>query len=63
MTTYQNLINEGKTKGIEQGIERSVINIFKKSYSVEQIAALMDLPLEKVRLIIEKYLKSQGHKS
>jgi predicted transposase YdaD len=67
MTTYQNVFNDGKIQGIEEGIEKGieilVINAFKKGFSVPQIVEIMDLPVEQVRSIIEKYLKSQGHKS
>jgi hypothetical protein len=52
MTTYKRIINKGT--------EIPVINAFKKGYSVLEISAFNDLPVEQVRLIIEKYLKSQG---
>ncbi len=55
MTTYQNLKNEGK---IEEK-ELSVINAFKKGYTIQQIVDFLDLPLENARIIIEKYSKSQ----
>lgn len=71
MTTYKRLINkgheEGREKGREEGtdreVERSVVSVFKKGNNIEQTASLLELPLDKVRSIIEKYLKSQGHAS
>lgn len=55
MTTYKRLVNKG--------VEIPVINAFKNGYNVQQIVDIMDLPLEQVRSIIEKHLKSQGHGS
>jgi predicted transposase YdaD len=63
MTTYKRIINKGVEQGAERETERYVINFLKKGNNVEQIASLLELPLEKVRSIIEKYLKSQGHGS
>jgi hypothetical protein len=63
MTTYKRIINKGEVEGIEKGVQIPVINAFKNGYNVQQIVEIMDLPLEKVRSIIEKYLKSQGHGS
>jgi hypothetical protein len=67
MTTYKRIINKGQIEGIEIGAEREteryVINFFKKGNNIEQIASLLELPLGKVRSIIEKHLKSQGHGS
>jgi arsenate reductase-like glutaredoxin family protein len=59
MTTYKRV----KSKGFEEGIEHSVVNLFKNGISIEQIPKLLDLPLDKVRSIVEKYLKSQAYGS
>jgi hypothetical protein len=56
MTTYKRIINKGKI----EGIEIPVINAFKRGHSVLEISSFNDLPIEQVRSIIEKYLKSQG---
>jgi hypothetical protein len=63
MTTYKRIINKGVEQGAERETERYVINFFKKGNNLEQIASLLELPLEKVRSIIEKYLKLHGHGS
>jgi hypothetical protein len=60
MTTYKRIINKGEVDGIEKGVQIPVINAFKKGHSVLEISTFNDLPVEQVRSIIEKYLKSQG---
>jgi hypothetical protein len=52
MTTYKRLVNKG--------FEIPLINAFKKGRSILEISSFNDLPIEQVRSIIEKYLKSQG---
>jgi hypothetical protein len=60
MTTYKRIINKGEVDGIEKGVQIPVINAFKKGHSILEISSFNDLPIEQVRSIIEKYLKSQG---
>lgn len=63
MTTYQLIkkegrkegIEEGIEKGLEKGLEKGVINLFKKQFDIPQIADIMELPVEKVKNILEKY--------
>lgn len=49
--------DEGLAKGIEQGIqkgiEKIVLNMHKKGVSIEQIAETIDLPIDKVKKIID----------
>ncbi len=52
MTTYQNII--------EEGIEIPVINAYKDGKTIQQIVDFMKLPFDKVKFIIDGYLKSQG---
>ena len=52
MTTYQSII--------EEGIEIPVINAYKDGKTIQQIVDFMKLPFDKVKFIIDGYLKSQG---
>jgi predicted transposase YdaD len=60
MSTWDNLIAEGKAQGIEKGIEIPIVNAFKKGKSIEEIAYFNDLPVEKVKETIERFKKSMG---
>ncbi len=60
MSTYDFFVKKGMDKGIEKGIEIPVVNAFKRGNNAEQIADFMDLPLEKVKTIIENYVRSQN---
>jgi predicted HTH domain antitoxin len=64
MSTWDNLIAEGKAQGIdlgiEKGIEKITIRQFQKGKSLVEIADIVGLPIEQVKEIIERYKKSLG---
>jgi predicted transposase/invertase (TIGR01784 family) len=60
MSTWDNLIAEGKAQGIDLGIEKITIRQFQKEKSLVEIADIVGLSIEKVKEIIEKYKKSLG---
>jgi len=71
MTAYDTLIQEGMEKGIqkgiqkgrkegleeglEKGLEKGVLNLHKRNFTIPQIADIMEISLEKVKHILEKY--------
>jgi predicted transposase/invertase (TIGR01784 family) len=63
MTTYKRIVNKGVEQGRELEKEENVKNAFLEGYKVEEIAAFLKIPMDKVKTIIEKYQKSQGHAS
>jgi pimeloyl-CoA synthetase len=54
-TELKSIINEGKN----ESENTTVINALKKGFNIEQIADIMNLPLEKVQTIIKVYLTLQ----
>lgn len=66
MTTYDVILRKGKKEGIEQGIEQGIekekieiiIKGYKKGITIETLADITSLSIEKVRQIIENDLKS-----
>jgi DNA-directed RNA polymerase specialized sigma24 family protein len=59
MTTYKRLLNKGR----EEEKREIVINAFLQGYKAEEIAEFLKMPIDKVKTIIAKYQKSQGHAS
>ncbi|AXH99330.1 hypothetical protein DV702_05985 [Sporosarcina sp. PTS2304] len=47
-------MKKGIEKGIEQGIEQTVRRTLKKNISIETIAEIMELPMERIRQIKEQ---------
>jgi hypothetical protein len=63
-TDFERLILRMCRKKIEKEIEEDVtIHFYKKGYSAEEISDFKDLPLEKVKIMIEENLKSEPLKS
>lgn len=60
MSTWDNLIAEGKNEGREETLSFIVVNAFKKGKSINEIVKLVELPIERVKQIIEKFKKSLG---
>ena len=59
MSIIDELIEEGKEIGIEIGIAKSIINLYKKGMTAGVIADYLDYPLSKVKQIITDYLVKQ----
>ena len=51
--TYE-VEERGRVRGMEQAGEKFVRNLLKEGLSVEKIAAIAELPVEKVRALSEK---------
>ena len=62
MTAYDTLIQEGMKKGLEkgreegreEGLEKSVLNLHKNDFPIQQIAHIMEISLDKVKSILKK---------
>lgn len=53
------IIEEFIEIGIEKGIEKAVINLYKKGMKAEVIADYIDLPISVTNRIIENFLTQQ----
>jgi hypothetical protein len=55
---FEIAINKGKEIGIETNQEEVIVNAYKKGVTVEFIAEIVNLPISKVQLIIEKHFSN-----
>ncbi len=55
MSTYEMIAEKYKKQGIEQGIEKNVLRMYKKQFDISQIADILDISEEKVRDILSKH--------
>ncbi len=58
MTTYQLIKKEGRKEGLEEGLqkglEKGVLNLHKRDFMIAQIAEIMEIPVDKVKSILER---------
>ncbi len=62
MTTYQLIKKEGRKEGLEEGLEKGreeglkkgVLNLHKRDFTIAQIAEIMEIPVDKVKSILER---------
>ncbi len=54
MTTYQLIKKEGLEEGLQKGLEKGVLNLHKRDFTIAQIAEIMEIPVDKVKSILER---------
>ncbi len=47
-------LEEGLEKGLQKGLEKGVLNLHKRDFTIAQIAEIMEIPVAKVKRILER---------